>query len=90
MKRVRIIVSGRVQKVGYRYYIKTVGSRLGLDGWVKNSTDGKVEIIAEGQERLINEFLEYCRRGPPLADVEDIDVEPDMSSDKLRGFEIVL
>lgn len=89
MKRVRIVVRGKVQRVGYRYYVKSVADKLSLDGWVKNNADDSVEILAEGSDRLIEEFLEYCRKGPPLAEISKVDISEEKGGDKLRGFEIV-
>ena len=89
MKRIRITIRGKVQRVGFRYYIKTIAYKMGLDGWVKNTQEGDVEILVEGPERLLKEFVNYCKKGPALSKIEDVEVNDDFSAEKLRGFEIL-
>lgn len=81
----RIYVSGRVQGVSYRDWVVRTAQRLGLIGWVRNLRDGRVEILAEGEEEAIGALVDACRTGPPLARVEDVTSFPD--SDKPgKGF----
>lgn len=81
----RIFVSGRVQGVSYRDWVVRTAQRLGLTGWVRNLRDGRVEILAEGEEGAIGALVDACREGPPLARVEDVNAFPD--SDKSgKGF----
>lgn len=89
MKSLRLTVHGRVQGVGFRYYVKTVGDRLDLVGRVKNNPDDSVGILVEGEEKLVNEFLEYCKKGPAAAKVDKIDVSEEKSSKKFKSFEII-
>jgi acylphosphatase len=56
-KRVHIYYSGMVQGVGFRFMAETIAGNLGLTGWVKNLKDGRVEVVAEGEETALNEFL---------------------------------
>ena len=65
IKRVRVIISGRVQGVGFRYFTQREGERLGLVGWVKNLPHGDVEAEAEGDEARVDAFVKAIRRGPP-------------------------
>jgi len=74
VKRVRIIVRGLVQGVGFRAYIYRIARSLGLKGFVKNQIDGSVLIVAEGEEDSLNKLIEAAQRGPPAAIVESIDV----------------
>ena len=67
IKRVRVIISGRVQGVGFRYFTQREGERLGLVGWVKNLPNGDVEAEAEGDEAQVDAFVEAIRRGPPAS-----------------------
>ncbi len=69
-----IVVHGRVQGVGFRYFVQLAAMRLGLTGDVRNSPDSTVEIIVEGPARRIEEFIREVREGPPLSRVERLDV----------------
>jgi acylphosphatase len=66
---VRILVSGRVQGVGFRYWTVQEARRLGLDGWVRNRSDGTVEILAVGAAKALSQLARSCREGPPAAHV---------------------
>jgi len=72
----RLTISGRVQGVGYRDWAIDTGLRLGLTGWVRNRRDGAVEALIVGEEDAVGRMIEACRRGPPAARVDEIDVEP--------------
>ncbi|BCX87677.1 acylphosphatase [Methylomarinovum tepidoasis] len=71
-KRWHIWVSGRVQGVFYRAHTVEAARRLGLTGWVRNLPDGRVEIVAEGEEKALQALLDWCRQGPPLARVTEV------------------
>jgi acylphosphatase len=68
-----IIVHGRVQGVGFRYFVQNIGNRLGLTGNVSNCPDSTVEIIVEGDRRAIEAFIEEVRKGPSPSRVQRID-----------------
>lgn len=73
MHSIRVIISGRVQGVGYRNWtVKTAGQR-GLKGWVRNRTDGTVEAIFSGDESTIQAMIESCKKGPLIARVDRIE-----------------
>ncbi len=72
--RLRLLIGGRVQGVGYRYSACTEARRLGLDGWVRNLDDGRVEMEAEGSEEALEALLLWCHRGPLFAEVRRVDV----------------
>ena len=72
----RLIITGRVQGVGYRDWALATGQQLGVTGWVRNRTDGSVEALVVGDERAVGQMIAACRRGPRLARVDEIDVEP--------------
>jgi acylphosphatase len=72
----RLTITGRVQGVGYRDWVITTGEHLGLTGWVRNRRDGAVEALIVGEEDAVGQMIEACRRGPSLARVDQIDVEP--------------
>jgi acylphosphatase len=71
---VHIVVHGRVQGVWYRGNAQTFAAERGLAGWAKNCPDGTVEIHVEGAKERLDEFVEWCRKGPPAAEVTEVDV----------------
>lgn len=71
----RLLIAGLVQGVGYRDWMVARARMLGLDGWVRNLGDGRVEAVVSGPEAAIEEMLRACRRGPAGAVVERIDEE---------------
>lgn len=84
---VHLIVQGRVQGVFYRAKTQKVAEGLGLTGWVKNCDDGSVEIHAEGSKAKLEELIEWCRKGPALASVSNIDLNW-VESEGLHSFDI--
>lgn len=72
VKGLHAFVSGRVQGVGYRAFTRRVAKNLGLKGFVRNLSDGRVEVYAEGEEEKLKELLENLWRGPYFAEVKDI------------------
>ena len=72
----RLTIKGRVQGVGYRDWAIATGQRLGIAGWVRNRSDGAVEALVVGDEVAVGAMIDACRRGPPLARVDEIDAEP--------------
>lgn len=85
------MVGGKVQGVGYRYFVKIQADLLSLKGWVRNLADGDVEVQAFGTEMQLNSFLSQLKKGPPLAKVEKLDVrEVEVSDNSLQNeFEIL-
>lgn len=84
----RITVSGAVQGVGYRYFITTWARRLGIAGRVKNLFDGRVEMVAQGERGMVQEFITKARVGPVMARVTDVQVEDIEEEELLDGFSI--
>ena len=74
-RRIRLIIQGRVQGVWYRGSAQEIASELGLTGWVRNLFDGSVELVAEGERPSLDALKSWCREGPPLARVYDIQEE---------------
>lgn len=75
MRRVRAIITGRVQGVSYRASTATEARRLGVVGWVKNNSDGSVELEAEGDDDKVSALLAWCENGPPMARVTNVSTE---------------
>jgi acylphosphatase len=72
----RYVVTGRVQGVGYRYFVLREAERLGLAGFARNLPDGRVEVVAEGAEDVLGELESRLRRGPSFAAVAGVDRAP--------------
>ena len=87
MKNCRCIVRGRVQGVWFRRYTQNVANELGISGWVRNLEDGRVEVEASVPEELFESFVAALRKGPPLARVDDIEIE-EISRSYSGGFEV--
>ncbi len=75
IKRFRATISGRVQGVGFRYFVLRHAMELGVDGYVRNLPTGQVEVVAQGDEAKLLELLAACRRGPRAAVVTGVDVQ---------------
>jgi acylphosphatase len=88
MRRIRAIVSGRVQGVAYRASTCTEARRLGVVGWVKNRDDGSVELEAEGPDDMVAALLQWCHQGPPAARVARVAVENIAVTGGDRDFKI--
>lgn len=89
MQQVHLLISGSVQGVGYRQFVKSSAGKLGLTGWVRNLPDGRVEAVAQGEKQTINELLKRCRKGPFLAEVETIEVREEKEAKMITGFTIL-
>ena len=88
MPRKHIILSGDVQGVGFRYHTLRSAEQLGLAGWVRNLSNGDVEIEAEGEEEALQVFLDDVREGPSWARVRDTDVADREETGARGGFEV--
>ncbi|MDH7518120.1 MAG: acylphosphatase [Candidatus Thermoplasmatota archaeon] len=73
--RAHVVISGRVQGVFFRANTKQKADQLGLAGWVRNTSDGKVEALFEGEEKFVQEMINWCHRGPSSARVDDVEVK---------------
>lgn len=85
---VHIIVQGLVQGVGFRYFVLRYASKLGLNGYVRNLYSGDVEIEAEGERGLIEEFIKEIKIGPRAGYVKDLRIEWQDFRDAFKGFEV--
>lgn len=73
--RAHVFVSGTVQGVYYRANTRDTAQEKGVDGWVRNLPDGRVEAVFEGSEEAVDEMIEWCHSGSPAADVESVEAE---------------
>jgi len=81
MKRVRLFISGDVQGVSYRYRSSRKARELGLRGFVRNLYDGRVEVVVEGDNKEINEFLNFCKNSPGFSQVSRIEIKEEKEID---------
>ena len=84
----RYVISGRVQGVGFRFFVESAAAREGVHGWVRNLHDGRVEIAAEGEADAIERFERNVRQGPRGARVDDVEVDHQPPSGHTTGFAI--
>jgi acylphosphatase len=85
--RIRMRVDGRVQGVYYRDSCRQMAQRLGVNGWVRNRSDGSVEVVAEGPRRDVDALATWCRKGPPRAVVTGIEIV-DEQPEGLTNFRV--
>jgi acylphosphatase len=89
MRAVRIVVTGRVQGVGFRAFVLRVARETGLTGWVRNRPDGDVEAEAMGDEAALQRFVEAMRSGPIGAQVMHVAVQWSDAAPAASGFHVV-
>jgi acylphosphatase len=87
MTRKRVVVSGRVQGVFFRDTTRRRAESAGVSGWVRNTRDGAVEAVFEGEPEAVDELVEFSRRGPSRAEVAAVEVV-DEEPEGLSGFEV--
>lgn len=89
LARVNLLVTGKVQGVFYRASTLEKAQSLNLTGWVKNLADGSVEIVAEGPRYALEQLIEWCRQGPPAAEIENVTARWGAYTEEFRTFMIV-
>jgi acylphosphatase len=85
--RAHVFVSGRVQGVFYRDTTRQTAQAEGVDGWVRNLDDGRVEAVFEGDAEAVEAMIGFCHEGSPAANVDDVDVEYD-DPEGVEGFRV--
>lgn len=86
MQQVHLFISGFVQGIGFRQFVKSHAQELGLTGWVKNTQDGGVEIIAQGKKESLDQLVMFCKKGPPLSKITDISARFENVRKPFSGF----
>jgi acylphosphatase len=86
-RRVRVVVTGQVQGVFFRAGLRDRARTLGVDGWVRNNADGSVEAALEGPAERVESLVEWCRRGPRGAFVDDVRAVPEDPAGE-QGFSV--
>ncbi len=87
--RAHVLVSGRVQGVFFRHETRLKALRNNVTGWVRNLPDGRVEAIFEGEKETVEAMIEFCRRGPPGAMVENVEIKWEKPTGEFKDFKII-
>jgi len=89
LKRVHVFISGNVQGVGFRYFTKRNARSLGVNGWVKNLPDGRVEAVFEGRDEDIGEMISRVKNGPTSSYVRDTEfTEEEIPEREFEDFDV--
>lgn len=88
-RRLIITAYGRVQGVLFRHSVHAYAKKCNLTGFARNERDGSLVIVAEGEKPPLDEFLAWCRKGPPLARVDEIHTEWQNATGEFRSFEVL-
>ena len=83
------IIKGRVQGVGFRYFVLEKAQLLELSGWVRNRYDDSVEFLAEGEQKEIELFLAYLKKGPPMAFVTNVEITWSDATGEFNRFSVL-
>ena len=84
----RFVIRGRVQRVGFRFFVEQAARVEGIHGWVANRKDGAVEVAAEGDRAAMMRFEARLRQGPPASRVDEVLVDDDVPTGRATGFVI--
>lgn len=87
-KRLDALVHGRVQGVGFRWWVRGQAARLNLQGWVANEPSGSVRVVAEGDASAVDQLAAQLREGPSGASVERVDTAFNTTTGEFQGFDI--
>jgi len=87
-KRIRVVISGRVQGVFFRAETERAAERFGVNGWVRNRRNGTVEAVFEGETQNVEDMLKWCRDGPPLSIVSSVQVTEEAFKGEFKDFTI--
>ena len=87
-KRIHIFVTGRVQGVFFRQSARVMAIKNNVNGWVSNLDDGRVEIVAEGQESNIDALADWCKTGPANSRVDEFELSEENSTDEFENFKV--
>jgi len=88
-RRVNVIVSGIVQGVNFRRYTQLTARQLGVNGWVRNLPDGRVEGCFEGDAEAVGSLLDWCRSGPPSGRVDNLEIREGSFTAEFSDFSII-
>ena len=86
---VNMKITGKVQGVGFRYFVLRQAQELGINGWVSNKSNGNVEAFAQGEKADLEQFIAKVKEGPSFSRVEDVSLNWVNEADHYFGFEII-
>lgn len=89
MKQVHLYVSGFVQGVGYRVFVRKKAQKLGLTGWVRNLPDRRVEAVVQGDEEIIKKLIKICEHGPFFSEVKNIMIDWEEVGEEFEKFIVI-
>jgi len=84
----RVVISGRVQGVNFRYYTRAMARQVGAGGWVRNLPDGSVEAVIEGAPEVVDAVIAWCRKGAPASRVDELKVYEEPPTAEFTDFDI--
>ncbi|MBI2443130.1 MAG: acylphosphatase [Candidatus Levybacteria bacterium] len=90
MHQLHLFIGGYVHSVGFRAFVKREAEKLGLTGWVRNLTDRRVEVIAQGKKEDLEKLIEECKKGPFMAEVKGVSVTWEGTKEEYSDFKILL
>ena len=88
LKRIHIFVTGRVQGVFFRQSTRVMAIKNNVNGWVRNLDDGRVEIVAEGENQDIDNLADWCKTGPANSRVDEFELSEENSAGEFENFEV--
>lgn len=88
MIRVHFRISGQVQGVFFRRSAKIEAERIGVVGWIRNDDDGAVEVMVQGEDDKVDQFIAWCKKGPPFAKVKDVEIKEQKGLEDFIDFSI--
>lgn len=88
MARIHVLISGEVQGVFFRAATRRAAAGIGVTGWVRNLPDGMVEVVAEGRKPQLDRLIDFCRRGPEGAKVDEISIEWGKPKNEFTNFSV--
>jgi len=88
LKQIHIFVAGRVQGVFFRQSTRVLAIKNNVNGWVRNLDDGRVEIVAQGQEQDIDNLSNWCKTGPANSRVDEFDSKEESIAEEFENFEV--
>ena len=88
-QRIRVFVTGRVQGVFFRQTFKVMAKKNNVFGWVKNLSDGRVEVVMEGEDENVSRLIEWSHGGPANARVEDVEIINEKFSGEFTKFDVL-
>ena len=89
MKKKHIVITGKVQGVGFRYWLYQIANEKNVYGWVKNINTNEVEAVFLGEEKKVDEIIKLCRKGSPSSNVKSIKIEDYQQEYTKKSFDIL-